>query len=749
MYVPSYAQYIQVDDTYTAQQLVENVLINSPCANVSNFAVNGDPFSSGQQSYGYFNAAGTTFPFANGIVLSTSRAVRTQGPNDNLIDEGSTGWLGDADLELALGIGNTFNATILEFDFVPLTSKISFDYIFSSEEYQGTAPCTYSDGFAFLLKEVGSSVPYQNLALIPNTNIPVLVTTVHPDIPSGCGPENEQYFDSFNGVNHPTNFNGQTVPLTAKATVVPGRTYHIKLVIADEANIRYDSAIFLGGGTFNVGTDLGPDKLLATLNPICSGGSFTLDATEAGTNTYQWFKDTAAVPGAVNPTYLVTTPGLYGVSVGLGGTSCIATGEIVIEYSALPVLANTTLVQCDQNNDGIGVFNLTKADGLIKNGQPNLGSVVYYESAINANNEISPITNLLAYLSIPKTIYARVSNIYGCYSVASLQLQISNNTINNLPLLETCDLDPDPVQDGFYFFTLSDADSQVLNGLPLGLVIEYYETIADALQSENALDNTFYNTIRNDQFIYAKILNGPDCYGIVRVELIVNTLAPPNFEDENISLCEGATTTLSVANIYETYSWSNGDIDHSTTIDAPGTYTITVGENDCSATKTFIVITPDPPVITSVDIQDLTAAENIVVVNFIGTGNYEFSLNGTAFQDSPYFSGVAAGPYTVYMRDKFGCGDTSTKITVVNFPKFFTPNNDGINEFWTIPSLKDQPNALINIFDRFGKLIVQFKGNSRGWDGKLDAKDLPSNDYWFSAVLENGKTIKGHFTLKR
>ena len=301
----------------------------------------------------------------------------------------------------------------------------------------------------------------------------------------------------------------------------------------------------------------------------------------------------------------------------------------------------------------------------------------------------------------------------------------------------------------FYFFNLSDADSQVLNGLPLGLVIEYYETIADALQSENALDNMFYTTIRNDQFIYAKILNGPDCYGIVPVKLVVNTLAPPNFEDENISLCEGASTTLSVANIYETYIWSNGDNSYTTTIDQPGIYTITVGENDCSATKTFIVITPDPPVITSVEIQDLTANENIVVVNFIGTGNYEFSLNGTIFQDSPYFSGVAAGPYTVYMRDKFGCGDTSTKITVVNFPKFFTPNNDGINDFWTIPSLKNQPNAVINIFDRFGKLILQFNGNSKGWDGKLNSKDLPSNDYWFVAQLESGKTVKGHFTLKR
>ena len=180
------AQYIQVNDTYTAQQLVENVLIDSPCANVSNFSISGDTFSVGEQSYGYFTGGSSSFPFSSGIVLSTSRAKRTEGPNDTLIDEGQTSWLGDSDLNQALGISNTFNATVLEFDFIPLTSNISFDYIFASEEYQGTAPCRYSDGFAFLLKEVGTSNPYQNLALIPGTSTPVLVTSVHPDISGNC-----------------------------------------------------------------------------------------------------------------------------------------------------------------------------------------------------------------------------------------------------------------------------------------------------------------------------------------------------------------------------------------------------------------------------------------------------------------------------------------------------------------------------------------------------------------------------------
>lgn len=750
MPVCSIAQYIQVDDTYTAQQLVENVLINSPCANVSNFIVNGDTFSPGAQSFGYFNGAGTSFPFANGIVLSTAKAKRSEGPNDNTIDEGSTSWGGDNDLEQALGITNTVNATVLEFDFVPLTSQVSFDYIFASEEYHGSATCTYSDGFAFLLKEAGSSNPYQNLAVIPNTNIPVLVTSVHPEIPGSCPAQNEAYFGSFNGNSHSINFNGETVPLTAKATVVPGTTYHIKLVIADHINYRYDSAIFLAGGSFKVGTDLGSDKLIATGNPVCNGMTFPLDATESGSNFYQWFKDTAAIPGAINPTYTVDSPGVYSVQITLGATSCIATGKVTVEYASPPTLTDTVLVQCDENEDGVAVFNLTKADNIIKNNVPGLSEVAYYEQYTDAENQLSTIAAPLHYESAPKTIYARVSNIYGCYSIASLALQITNNAVANFPLLETCDHDADPVQDGFYFFTLSDADPQVLDGLPTGLVVEYYETVDDALlHPENVLANVFHNTVQNDQTIYAKILNGPDCYDIIPVELVVNTLAPPDFEDVHISICALATATLSVNDIYETYTWSNGDTDHTTTVDKPGIYTITVTENDCSATKTFIVTVPDPPVITSVDIQDMTPDDNTVLVLYTGTGNYEFSLNGVVFQDSPYFTGVDAGVYTIIMRDKFGCGSTSKKITVINFPRYFTPNGDGINDFWTIATLKLQPNATVSIFDRFGKLISHFNGDAKGWDGKLNSKDLPSNDYWFVVTLENGKVIKGHFSLKR
>ena len=100
----TYSQNIVVDSqTYTPQQLIEDILIDSDCItniNVTN-AVGGN-FGGNDQSYGYFDATGTSFPFESGIVLSTGRLINVPGPNDNLSDDDAANWAGDIDLEIAL-----------------------------------------------------------------------------------------------------------------------------------------------------------------------------------------------------------------------------------------------------------------------------------------------------------------------------------------------------------------------------------------------------------------------------------------------------------------------------------------------------------------------------------------------------------------------------------------------------------------------------------------------------------------------
>ena len=537
--------------------------------------------------------------------------------------------------------------------------------------------------------------------------------------------------------------------MTAKSGVTPGTTYHIKLVIADETNPQYDSAIFLGGGSFKVGVDLGVNHLVATNNPICVGETYQLNATQAGTNTYKWYKNGLLIPGETNPTYTVTSSGTYGVKVTLGSTSCDADGEVTIEYSPLPTLNNEVLVQCDDNNDGVTLFNLTKLDSLIKNGDTTLGSVTYYENLANAQTQTSPILNPASYQNTTTNhLIARVANTFGCVNYAMVTLIISNNTIAN-PNYATCDLDT--VQDGLITFDLNTMlTPQLLTGLPTGLVVSYYNSLTDALLEQNVLANNFTNT-SNPQTIYARIINGSDCYALTPVVLTVNAFNPPNFQDENSYICDGNPITLEVANTFNSYLWSNGATTNQITVSTGGNYFVTVtNANNCATKKNFNVLPSGIATITGVDVNDFEGNENSILVHYTGIGNYVFSIDGINFQESPLFTNVPIGSYTITVRDKNGCGDTfSQLIYVLDYPRFFTPNGDGINDYWRISNLENQPNVKINIYDRFGKLLKQFSSTGTGWDGTYNGTMLPADDYWFYFVLENNRTIKGHFCLKR
>ena len=746
------AQYITVDENKTSEELVTDVLVNNPCANVSNVMVTSWAFGAGN-SFGYFTSGTSSFPFADGVLLTTGRATSAIGPNNNILSEGPPDWPGDIDLEQALGIvGSSVNATVLEFDFLPLANKISFDYIFSSEQYlSNPSPnqCSYTDGFVFLLKEANGTDQYENLAVVPGTGTPVKTNTVRGP-GTICPPSNEAYFDAFNGSNHPTNYNGQTVVMKAQANVTPGVLYHIKLVVADQGNNLYDSAIFLGGGSFNIGKDLGTDRTLANGNPLCDNENLILDATEPGTNSYQWFKNAVAIPGATNPTYNVQDAGDYSVEITLNTSGCISTGgPIKIEYSQALTPSQATLVQCDDNNDGVTVFNLSNATAQVIAGDANITGILYYENQSDAN----PINNVANYSSVPKTIFAKALNDYGCFSFTEVFLEISNNSVPTPAPIEVCD--GDDIQDGIHQFDLANEVTPfVIAGLPAGLNVVYYATQNNAITETSALANNYSNITASQETIWARIVNGPDCYGVIPVTLIINTFTAPDFEDEEKYLCEGFNgITLSVPNNYQSYRWDDANASTTPSIIATSArdYNVTVTDlNGCEDTKKFIIKASGKATITSVEINDFTGGENSVLINYTGLGDYQFSIDGTNYQDSALFINVPSGAYIVYVKDINGCGIREKEIYVLDYPKFFTPNGDGYNDVWGIDYLKrEHPRAKILIFDRYGKLLYNFSGQGDGWDGNFNSKPLPSSDYWFDITLEDNRVIKGHFSLKR
>lgn len=128
------------------------------------------------------------------------------------------------------------------------------------------------------------------------------------------------------------------------------------------------------------------------------------------------------------------------------------------------------------------------------------------------------------------------------------------------------------------------------------------------------------------------------------------------------------------------------------------------------------------------------------------------STNGS-FQDSPYFTVQEPGEYEVIVRDKNFCGETRLVAHVINFPPFFTPNNDGFNDTWNVIGLPSHFNAKISIFDRYGKLLFQFNPKTSYWNGQYNNQPVPSTDYWFTIDYTDDKNNKhsyqSHFSLVR
>lgn len=163
------------------------------------------------------------------------------------------------------------------------------------------------------------------------------------------------------------------------------------------------------------------------------------------------------------------------------------------------------------------------------------------------------------------------------------------------------------------------------------------------------------------------------------------------------------------------------------------------------------------PVLDRIDILDDLSDSNNIEVFVVGDGEYEYAINGGEFQDDPIFLDVPPGENTLVINDKNGCGTTEPiPFLVVGYPKFFTPNSDGIHDTWHILGIETLSDPVVFIFDRYGKLLKQIDETSLGWDGTFNGRPLPSSDYWFRLEYSRDEAgvlvanlVRSHFTLKR
>ncbi len=242
-----------VDNTVTPEVAVEDILLGDGIV-VSNIT-----FSGNDNQIGSFNGVNSNIGIGNGIILATGDVNLAVGPNDQggATEGGGNFGASDPDLVIA-NPGLSFNdAAILEFDFIATGDSVSFRYVWSSEEYPEFVNSSFNDAFGFFLSGPGINGPFSNsginIALVPNTNLPITINNVNAGtLDTDC--VNCEYYviNTNNADPNGTQMDGYTVVLTAQAGGLQcGESYHIKIAIADAGDTSLDSCVFLEAGSFS------------------------------------------------------------------------------------------------------------------------------------------------------------------------------------------------------------------------------------------------------------------------------------------------------------------------------------------------------------------------------------------------------------------------------------------------------------------------------------------------------------------
>lgn len=553
----------------------------------------------------------------------------------------------------------------------------------------------------------------------------------------------QEIFVRVQNINNPDCFD--TSSFNFEVFVSPTIQGDTQIEICDNFNDPTDGFAGFDLNDFNT-------NFLGTQNNSVYNVSYHLSQVDADTND-----------NPINTNYNNTTAFNQTIFVRLTNnfnTDCFVTSAFNIIVNPAPEAVNSTIFQCDEDGipDGFTLFNINEIFEDITSNQPNR-SVDYFLSVSDAENNTNAVNGDAFYnFENPQKVYALVTNTQsGCTSIAEISLEVSATSANDAQL-NACDDDGE--EDGFYTFNLSNANEQVLSGLPTELDIAYFETLEDALLEQNELPNNYTNITAFNQTVFVRVENDNACFGINEVKLTVfelpqietefETLYCLNFFPETITL-DGGVINAVPNNFF--YNWSTGETTMQIQVNEPGTYTVRVtNTNGCFKDRTITVLASNIATIDNLEVTDLTQNNSITVL-VSGEGDYEFSLDNAngPFQDSNTFNNLQPGIYTVYVRDKNNCGVVDEMVSVIGFPKYFTPNDDGYNDFWQIKGVNRnfQPNTVIYIFDRYGKLLAELDPLGSGWDGNFNGKPMPTNDYWFSVQLEDGRNAKGHFTLKR
>ncbi len=439
--------------------------------------------------------------------------------------------------------------------------------------------------------------------------------------------------------------------------------------------------------------------------------------------------------------------------------NCFITFSVSLIMLPSPYPQIVNLVQCDVDEtnslDGIAPINLEQAfpaeSGV---------AISYYQTIADrdSDNSISNPQHYTNNTPFNETIYYRITSSV-CESVGEIALIVNPTLIstNTVSPITQCDDDftDDQLQSTFNI-------DEIRQNYYEGLEVAFYSNLSDVALEQNSIEDTIRT---GPTTIYVRLENENQCQGVEEIELNVQPLPDFIFNDRYQVCTDGQPLILNAPSGYDTYQWFkvNGsaieEIGNTMqiSIHEDGNYQLEVGTNyqnngittTCTSSKEFIVSPSNRAIINQIIVGEISD-ENAIEVIVSGDGVYEYSLDEVNYQDEPQFDRLNAGFYTVYVRDKNGCGVSTEEVAIIGFPKFFTPNGDGKNDTWQIIGVSaTAAQSTIYIYDRYGKMVKQITSNELGWDGSMNGQVLPSSDYWFRTTFENGVEFKGHFALKR
>ncbi len=477
-------------------------------------------------------------------------------------------------------------------------------------------------------------------------------------------------------------------------------------------------------------------------NIVCASESFrTIDVTEPPTCTTPTFPVANAtnvnIGTRISWNYAPTATG-YRISLGttLGGTDLVNNQNIIGTPSFqpptdLPVDAEIFVTVVPYNENGPSLSPCTSYSFTT-------GAIAIIPTCTSL---VSPVDGEINVALSPILEWSAVPNADG-YRVTIGTTPFNANVIDNTTFTSNSSLFIEFEPNLTFFITIIPFNAA---GDAIGCSQESFSTILGC--------GPYFNTITGEFVDLAPEISIPD----------------------TVSICKnGSPFSFTTEDTAEGFRWFQIDENETETLismDAtvifsePGRYRYeafnTVSQSgttiECSSSKIFNVVASE--IANNLTLNVISQNGNLEIeLQHDGAGDYEYAIddNTSNYQESPIFKNVELGNHIFFVNDKNGCGIAEIRfeqdLTVEGFPTFFTPNGDGINDFWQIlPSVSGDniEVSTIEVFDRYGNLLIQLDPKSKGWDGTFNGNDLPASDYWFKANAINQKLIYGHFTLKR